>query len=256
MTAHQDLLSLLKGSTRIAFLTGAGVSTDSHIPDFQTVDEAWPFRESREELTSVRMLQQNRGKFWEAYRYIFGLKTSAEWKPNSFHRAVAALERAGKDVVVLTQNVDGLHGAAGSTQVLELHGSAQTVACHRHSCKYSEPLTAAHGPASRCPICRKHLRPAVVLFGETPKGLGTAKEVVLEAEVLVVAGTALEVEPVSSLPRTRELYRPGAPTVWVNRSAPPEGYAFSHSFVGELSAFSELLAAVASEEEELTLPPL
>jgi len=238
-----DLLEVLNRSKRIAFLTGAGVSTDSGIPDFKTMDREWPFSVPRATATSISFFNRDRRMFWEAFHYMFTSKTGGVL-PNHFHRAVAGLEGKGKDVVVLTQNIDGLHQAAGTSQVLELHGNLRQVICNRPSCKYAEPLTLEHNEDSRCPQCNKLLRPDTVLFGEAPRGFGDAKQVAIEAELLIVAGTALEVGPVNDLPRLREWYFPERETVWVNRMNPPYGYVFSHKYTGELVDFSSLLEKV------------
>lgn len=246
-----SILEAFNGAKTIAFLTGAGVSTDSGIPDFQTVDEAWPFDRSRAEVTNINYFKRDPRRFWEAFRYLFTLKTSVE--PNSFHRAVADLEKRGKEVIVLTQNVDGLHGAAGSTQVGELHGNIRQVICSRPSCKETKTLEeVAHEEVPRCK-CGKFFRPDTVLFGENPRFFGDAKDVCLAAGLLVVAGTALDVGPVNDLPRYRDWYYPEAPTLWMNRDPAPFGYHFSHSFEGELSAAVELLEEVG---REIPLPSL
>lgn len=239
--SNQRIQDVFEKSEKIVFLTGAGVSTDSGIPDFQTVDEDWPFVESRMDLIHRETFHRDRNKFWEAYRYIFLKKTENVWAPNRFHKAVAGLESKGKQVIVLTQNVDGLHHVAGSTQILEMHGNIREVICNRPSCGYVEPMTDDHNADSRCPKCNKFLRPNTVLFGESPRGFGDALAVSIECDLMVAAGTSLEVGPVNELPLKREWYTPEAPSMWVNRTGRPQGYTFTHDFVGELDEFSSIL---------------
>lgn len=241
------ILTVLDNANTIAFLTGAGVSTDSGIPDFQTVDDEWTFPVPRDEATSLNFFQRDPQTFWKAFRYLFEMKT--EVRPNEFHRAVANLENREKQVIVLTQNVDGLHSAAGTSQVGELHGNILWAYCSRPSCPERQLLTDLQNePTPRCGRCSKYLRPDTVLFGENPRHFGDAKQVCLEADVLIVAGTALEVGPVNDLPRYREWWAPGKPTVWINRDAPPMGYNFSHVLRGELSHAAAFLNRVSSSE--------
>jgi NAD-dependent SIR2 family protein deacetylase len=225
---------LLQKSKRIVVLTGAGVSTDSGIPDFKSTDEMWPYSEPRERLISTAYFQQDPWKFWEAYRTAFGRKNDA--RPNRFHHFVASLE-AEHHVTVVTQNVDGLHQAAGSTRVLEAHGTLKQAVCLRGGCgeKYSmEDLATEEKP--RCKRCNKVLKPDVVLFGEMPRRLDEAADAILLADLLIVAGTALDVAPVSELPYIAQ-FRTEKPMVWLNREFPPYSYDFTHRFIGELSTF-------------------
>lgn len=253
MTRQQEkdeLLALLNSTTRLTFLTGAGVSTNSGIPDFQTIDQHWDFPVSRGEATSIGYFRRDPKNFWRAFRYLFDLKTDVA--PNAFHHAVAGLEAKGKEVIVLTQNIDGLHTAAGSTQVGELHGNIQWAFCSRHSCPERVLMSAiADQAAPRCDRCRKYLRPDTVLFGEEPRGFGDAKQVVMEADVLLVAGTALEVGPVNDLPRIREWWFPERPSVWLNRKMSPYGYHFSHFLHADLNEVAEVLNAVSNGEPAL-----
>lgn len=248
-------LEALDRSRRITVLTGAGVSTESGIPDFQTLDEHWPFDRSRAEVTSLSYFKERPKDFWAAYRHIFTLKTDV--KPNSFHRAIAGLEKTGREVVVITQNVDGLHQQAGSTQVGELHGNLQWAYCSRNSCPERRLISELEDEeVPRCRRCRKYLRPDVCLFGEAPRLFGDAKQVCYEADLLIVAGCALEVSPVNDLPKLRELYFPERDTLWLNRSNSPAGYLFSHKLVGELGAAAEVIVRAKTLAQEASLPPL
>lgn len=232
----------LESASSICVLTGAGVSTNSGIPDFQTIDERWPFEVSRIEATSRRYFQRFPDRFWAAYKYIFELKHAA---PNEFHLAVAALESAGKEVTVVTQNIDGLHVRAGSTKVLEVHGNAEWLVCDRRSCKNRKPIAdfLEQEQLPRCEICRKYLRPDVVLFGEVPRGYAEAEMSAIHSSLLIVAGASLQVGPVNELPRVRDWHFPERESVWMNKFLPPTGYHFSQQLLGDLSELASLLTA-------------
>ena len=239
-SAKATFLAALEASKTVCVLTGAGVSTNSGIPDFQTLDANWTFPVSRVEATSRRYLNQHPHRFWEAYKYIFDLKQA---RPNAFHEALAALEARGKEVTVVTQNIDGLHSAAGSTKVLEVHGNARWLVCNRPSCKNRKPIAEflAHDELPRCEICRKFLRPDVVLFGEIPRHYEEAERATLSAGLFIVAGASLQVGPVNELPLVRDWHYPEAESVWMNKFLPPYGYRFSQQLTGDLSELAELL---------------
>jgi len=223
---------MLDEAWRVTVLTGAGVSTASGIPDFKSLDNAWPYPERRERMISRSYFHQNPKLFWECYRDLFGAKLQAE--PNAVHRWIAELGER-KLVRVLTQNVDRLHQAAGSDEVLELHGNATEAVCVRCGARYSmEELKVEATP--RCRVCRKMLKPDTVLFGEPVKSMEDAQRVLRTTDLLLVMGTALEVYPVASLP----LYakeNAGAKLVWVSNTPAPEEFDFDLSFEEDLTNF-------------------
>lgn len=228
----EDYKALLASAKRIVVLTGAGVSTDSGIPDFRSSDETWRYDEPREALISLPYFLQEPTEFWAVYREVFGSKFSAE--PNSVHRWIAGLEQHS-EVTVITQNVDGLHQAAGSSRVLEAHGSLQTAECLR--CGHKYPMSSLHDQVTpACETCRIPLKPSVSLFMEGIHHMGEAREAILESDVFLCVGTSLLVGPVNELPFVA-IYATGQPTLWLNREPAPEHYEFGHSILGELSDF-------------------
>lgn len=236
---QRTLGDLIKGSQKITVLTGAGVSTDSGIPDFKTTDKNWPHEFSREQAISMHFFKRDPKTFWEIYRGLFESKVAAE--PNKFHRYLASLE-TNHDVTILTQNVDGLHTAAGSSKVLEIHGSTRRVVCVNRDCRVtfsSSDFTEEKIPT--CPDCGKVLKPDVCLFDENVKRLAEASEEIIASDLLIVAGTSLDVAPVNMLPRIAELSKRKINRLWINLHEAPYGYDFTHKHIGSLKNFLKLV---------------
>lgn len=184
---------LLRGR-RVVVLAGAGVSTESGIPDYRGAGRS-PRRtiQYRDFVTSPAI----RARYWA--RSAAGWPRLAAARPNAGHLALAALEAAGVAVGVITQNVDGLHAAAGSRQVVELHGNIARVKCSREAKIVSDYAEDESPP--RCP-CGAYLRPDVVWFGEMlPAGaLARAEAAAERCEVFFSIGTSAEVYPAADLP--------------------------------------------------------
>lgn len=192
----------MSGARQIAVLTGAGMSTESGLPDFRSKGGLW--RKHRpEELASVDALRSNPLLFYEFYRFRLELLDRAA--PNEAHRALAALERQGRVERVVTQNVDGLHSEAGSRRVSEIHGSLRRARCH--DCGRAHPIALLQKPVEslsklpRCD-CGGLVRPGVVLFGEMlpQAALEEAIEAVQSCDGLLVVGSSLQVYPAAGLP--------------------------------------------------------
>ncbi|MBT8479261.1 MAG: NAD-dependent deacylase [Gemmatimonadetes bacterium] len=190
---------ILAGVTGIAVLTGAGVSAESGVPTFRGAGGFWKGR-SAMDLATPQAFRRDPEGVWEFYRFrIAGL---AEVVPNAGHRALADLEDLFERFWLITQNVDGLHRAAGSRNVIELHGSLQEAHCQ--SCSYrcsSRDLPAQ--PVPICPQCGGQLRPTVVWFGESLPGpaLADSEEAIRQCDVMIVVGTSGVVEPAASFAR-------------------------------------------------------
>jgi len=197
---------ILRASKRLVVLTGAGVSKESGIPTFRdALDGLWaqydPVR-----LATPRGFRQNPKLVWDWYQYRRGLIAQAQ--PNPGHLAIAALERYLPHVVVITQNIDGLHDKAGSTDVIPIHGDIQKDKCFAN-CQgdptWIDISTLAWdedaGPPC-CPHCGAYVRPAVVWFEETlpPRALERAISLSQRADVMLVVGTSGVVQPVASFP--------------------------------------------------------
>ncbi|HWS30828.1 MAG TPA: NAD-dependent protein deacylase [Clostridia bacterium] len=233
----EELLRLkkyLSESRRIAFLGGAGVSTESGIPDFRSESGHFKairdFGEAPETLLSHTFFQKHPERFFSYYKSAL-LITDAE--PNAAHLALARLEKTGKLTAVITQNIDGLHQKAGSKNVLELHGSIYRNTCMRCGKHYGVEKMLDKESVPHC-VCGGIIKPDVVLYEEELNGelLNTAVKHIMEADMLLVGGTSLAVYPAAGL---IEFYR-GERLTLINKSATPyDGIAslVIHAPIGE-----------------------
>lgn len=197
--ALDTLAGWLAEARHIAVLTGAGMSTESGIPDFRSYQGRYTQHASLAEVLSIDYFQHSPANFWQAFKEIFELKLVGNKQPNAGHRFLAWLETQGKTVSVLTQNIDGLHQRAGSREVVEVHGTLQRAVCP--ACGRMHDL--AHvlaSPLPRCLSCCTPLKPDVVLYGEAVSQFEAALLKVLDADVLLVLGSSLEVGPINLLP--------------------------------------------------------
>jgi NAD-dependent protein deacetylase/lipoamidase len=183
-------------------LTGAGISTESGIPDFRSPTGIWAHYDPQEYAT-IEAFRADPLKVWSFYGRRFRALTEAE--PNAAHLALAKLERAGFVRAVVTQNIDLLHGRAGSRDVVEVHGSIRTSRCLR--CGARKTLAEVmpfveRAEVPRCEACGEVLKPDVVFFGELlpAPAIDRAYELARTTGVLLVVGSQLEVWPVSLLP--------------------------------------------------------
>jgi NAD-dependent deacetylase len=184
-------------------LTGAGISTPSGIPDFRSPDSGLWREHNPMEVASIMAFRQNPARFYDWVRPL-ALK-ARDARPNPAHAALTDLETAGKLKAIITQNIDGLHQAAGSRCVYEVHGHSREMTCL--SCYRvfeAGPIFSRFLEDGQVPHCECGgvLKPKVTLFGEQlPVGaLYQAKSAVEEADLLLVAGSSLEVAPISDLP--------------------------------------------------------
>lgn len=202
----------------IVFFGGAGVSTESGIPDFRSVDGLYnqQYDYPPETILSHTFYRRNPEEFYRFYRNKM-LFTDA--KPNAAHLKLAALERKGKVRAVITQNIDGLHQAAGSKVVLELHGSVLRNYCENCGEFYDiNYILASHG-VPRCEKCGGPIKPDVVLYEEglDQKTINDAVRYIREAEVLIIGGTSLAVYPAAGLID----YFQGEKLVVINKASTP-----------------------------------
>lgn len=214
----EELQRLIDTHENIVFFGGAGVSTESGIPDFRSVDGLYhqKYDVPPETILSHSYFLRYPEKFYAFYRDKM-LPVGA--KPNAAHKKLAELEAAGKLKAVVTQNIDGLHQAAGSKVVLELHGSV-----HRNYCRHCGKLFDARYILNStgiptCDACGGQIKPDVVLYEEglDQKTLEDAVRYISEADVLIIGGTSLAVYPAAGL---IDYYR-GNKLVLVNKSATP-----------------------------------
>lgn len=211
------LQTILDNGKRIVFFGGAGVSTESGIPDFRSADGLYhqKYKYNPETILSHSFFVQKPKEFYEFYRDKM-IVTDVE--PNITHLFLAKLEEAGKLAGVVTQNIDGLHQAGGSKNVIELHGSIHRNYCMK--CRKFYPLSAMTGsePIPRCE-CNGMIKPDVVLYEEGLKDndIDTALSLISHADVLIVGGTSLSVYPAASFIR----YFQGDHLVLINKSSTP-----------------------------------
>lgn len=212
---RSQLKEWIEDSGNIVFFGGAGVSTESGIPDFRSVDGLYnqQYDYPPETIISHSFFKANPEEFYRFYkeRMIF-----PNAKPNKAHRALAVLEARGKLKAVITQNIDGLHQAAGSREVLELHGSIHRNYCTRCSRFYTlEDILAMDG-VPRC-SCKGIIKPDVVLYEESLDTdlLHRAVNDIRQADMLIVGGTSLVVYPAAGL---IDYYR-GSRLVLINKAA-------------------------------------
>ena len=214
---NQALEQLIAASHRIVFFGGAGVSTESGIPDFRSVDGLYHqhYAYPPETILSHTFFEQKPEEFYRFYQDKLIVKDA---KPNPAHLRLARLEAAGKLTAVITQNIDGLHQAAGSKHVLELHGSTLRNYCTRCHRFYPVEAIANSTGVPRC-ACGGIIKPDVVLYEEGLDGtvLTEAVEALAAADLLIVGGTSLAVYPAAGLLR----YYRGQELVVINKTPTP-----------------------------------
>lgn len=229
----------------IAVFTGAGMSTDSGLPDFRSAKGIWNKMDPMELATESAM----RGSYDRFYEfYALRLEQMKEAAPNGGHRILADWETRGLVSCVITQNVDGLHTAAGSKNVFELHGSVEKVRCM--DCALAAPFGdfMAKKPCARCGGL---LRPGVVLFSESlpEDALDGAWDAAGEAKVFIVLGSSLQVSPANYLPVVAK--RAGAVLVICNHNPTPldnmADYVTNEGIADFLAALDSLLPAKGTE---------
>lgn len=196
-----DLQSVIDEGKRIVFFGGAGVSTESGIPDFRSQDGLYnqKYKFPPEQIISHSFFTTNPEEFYRFYRDRMIYPAA---KPNAAHLKLAELERAGKLSAVVTQNIDGLHSDAGSRNVIELHGSVRRNFCMKCGKPYGlDFITSAEG-VPHCP-CGGIVKPDVVLYEEAlnESDINAAINAISEADVLIIGGTSLAVQPAAGLIR-------------------------------------------------------
>jgi NAD-dependent deacetylase len=212
----ERLVELVRERQPCVVLTGAGVSTESGIPDFRSPTGIWAQYDPMEYATIDAFLADP-VKVWDFYGKRLDLLAAAQ--PNDGHLALAELERRGWVRAVITQNIDRLHERAGSRALVEVHGSIRTSSCL--DCGTVVPFDEVRRllPVPACPSCGRILKPDVVMFGELlPEAeIARATQLAAEAGLLLVVGSSLEVYPVAGLPL--ETLAAGGSLAIVNRGA-------------------------------------
>ena len=216
--AAQELAERVRCAKRVVFFGGAGVSTASGIPDFRSEDGLYhqKFKYPPEEMLSHEFYLTHTEEFFDFYRTRM---IALGAKPNQAHYKLAELEREGKLTAVVTQNIDGLHQAAGSKRVYELHGSVHRNVCQRCGHVYSAEWIMGTTGVPHCE-CGGRIKPDVVLYGESldEKTLIGAAEDIQSCDMLIVGGTSLVVYPAAGLVQ----YFQGDDLVIVNKQPTPQ----------------------------------
>lgn len=192
----EQLKQIVADSNNIVFFGGAGVSTESGIPDFRSVDGLYnqKYKYPPEVMVSHSFFRQHTEEFFEFYK---NKMIALDAKPNAAHKKLAQLEQDGKVKAVITQNIDGLHYAAGSKEVLELHGSVHRNYCEQCGKFYPVEYIVESKGVPRCEACGAIVKPDVVLYEEglDYETMQKAVQYIRDAEVLIIGGTSLAVYP-------------------------------------------------------------
>ena len=203
-TGAAGLAELIGESSCTVALTGAGVSVPSGIPDFRTPETGIWANVDPMKVAHIDVFERDPARFWSYYRPRF--HSLGDKEPNAAHEALAELERRGLLEGVITQNIDRLHRAAGSENVVEVHGSIETSSCTR--CGASFGLEEVDGlfdeeGVARCTTCEGPVKPDVILFGELlpESAMATAQDLARRAELMICVGSSLAVFPAAGLPR-------------------------------------------------------
>lgn len=218
--AFAEAVELLRNASRLVIFTGAGVSAESGIPTFRDKQTGLWAKFDPAELATASAFRKDPDLVWGWYEWRRLLV--AQTKPNTAHRAIAALERHVPELILVTQNVDDLHERAGSSDVIHLHGSLQAArcfACSRpyplRSNDYPDPLPLRSQPP-RCARCNGRVRPGVVWFGEAlpEQELRKAFQAAKDSDLLLSVGTSGVVYPAADLPNFAS--RHGANVIHIN----------------------------------------
>lgn len=203
-TALEDAAELFRKAKRVVVLTGAGISTPSGIPDFRSEGSGLWSRDEPMEVASLTTFRTAPERFFHWFRPLASQIFYA--RPNPAHESLAAYEQAGHSKTILTQNIDGLHQKAGSGHVVEMHGTLQTLSCTQCYKQFASddfllPFIE-NGTIPRCTSCDGVLKPDVILFGEQlpQRAWQAAQRAARQCDLMLVAGSSLEVMPVAGLP--------------------------------------------------------
>ena len=233
MNNVNELQKLVDKSQNIVFFGGAGVSTESGIPDFRSVDGLYnqKYDYPPEEILSHTFFERHTDEFYRFYR---DKMLCLDKKPNKAHLKLAELEKAGKLSAVVTQNIDGLHQAAGSKRVYELHGSVLRNYCRKCRKFYTAEFIKESDGVPKCE-CGGVIKPDVVLYEEglDDSVVSGALNAIMQADLLIIAGTSLTVYPAAGFIR----YFNGEKIVLINRDSTPfdsQADLVIHDKVGEV----------------------
>lgn len=232
----ESFVNMLKESKKIVFFGGAGVSTESGIPDFRSEQGIYNTVHSYgcppEEILSHTYFMRNTKTFYDFYRTTMVYRDA---QPNEAHKALAKLEAFGKLTAVVTQNIDGLHQAAGSKAVYEVHGSIHRNYCMKCGKAFSLDAVMSMAGIPHCDQCGGVIKPDVVLYEESldERTINKSIQAIEDADMLIVGGTSLNVYPAASFVS----YYNGQRLVLINKSTTPyDKYAnlLIHDSIGKV----------------------
>lgn len=226
----EQLQKWIDEAKHIVFFGGAGVSTESGIPDFRSATGLYTNNLSAEEIVSHEYFFQDPDGFYDFYK---NKMMYLDAKPNACHRKLAELEKHGKDITIVTQNIDGLHQMAGSSKVLELHGTIYKNRCLSCGKSFSAKYVKEAEGVPHCDDCGGLVKPEVVLYGEALDEEVINKTILAlqRADLLIVGGTSLKVYPAASF---IDFYR-GQRKVFINLNDNPlRDYFYIDAKIGEV----------------------
>ncbi len=237
----KELAALIKDSNKTIVLTGAGMDTESNIPDFRSKDGWWRKMDPRA-VASIDTFYQNYDLFWEFYKMRYNLLQ--ECAPHRGHYILAEWEEKGLIHGIATQNISRLHALAGSKKVYELHGNIRTFRCnHCHR----DASVEEYLEKKNCQYCgKKALRPKVTLFGESLPADAWDNSIreVQSSDLLMVIGTSLEVYPVNAIPKMA-----GGKTAFINNEDRGRDYHFDVRIKGKAKEVLSKLDGILNEME-------
>jgi len=224
----EQCAKLIKDANNIAVLTGAGMSTESGIPDFRSRTGIYKDKFQNinpEEILSLSFFYRNPKLFWEF------MKSYMNWsnaKPNIGHEILAKWEQHGKDITIITQNIDRLHTAASSKKIIEVHGTVKTATCQNLKCRKSYEFEDIIGREDGyvC-TCGELIKPDVVLFEEQVDKMSQVYPVLEKSDLLIILGTSLNVYPVAHIPEMFDTRNKS--TIIINKTPTP--YGNKHNFI-------------------------
>jgi NAD-dependent deacetylase len=241
---------LVARAEQVVVFTGAGISAESGIPTYRDAEESLWTKYDAQKVVQIDSFMRDSTDYWHFFLDV-RYRVISDAKPNPGHLALAAMERAGKLAAVITQNIDGLHQAAGSERVIELHGNTRRIDCLSCGARYT--LDEVYGMLAKtlpppCKSCGGMLKPDVVFFGEAlpEQALREASELARSCDVLIAIGSSLRVYPAAGLPEWAKAN--GAGLIIVNKTPTPFDQLADALLRGAAGELLPILARAAGAE--------
>lgn len=210
-TLIERAVEILREAKKVVVLTGAGISAESGLSTFRDPDGHWA-KMDPEKLATRKGFMEDPKLVWSWYADRYRSMLAAE--PNDAHRALVKIEDNVDEFLLVTQNIDGLHGRAGSRSVLEMHGNLSRVVCSQINCGYGCAWTGEEKSPLTCARCSSVMRPDVVWFGEVIRGYDMAEYLAKNCDVFLTIGTSAMVAPAAYLPAYARRF--GAKSITIN----------------------------------------